>query len=452
MSSVDFIIGNTYSKIRQSNAKWDSTRTQRRIHDWTLYVDILGSEADADLVKKVEFNMGSKFTPSKFVSWCPIKVSGGGGGGRGRWRFQTRQQMYGDMKVKIAIVGRGGTVLRRDFRVGLFPGGLDNGVDTFKEHKPYKQLIPVPMAEKDFGIELELSTSSGISSSDVANAIREKASVVIQDMTNDYVGARSRTDIWVLMYDASLVCSRSDPNCNRFELVSPILKGRDGLGIVDRVINALGKISSTINVNQSMGFHVHVNVDKMPLPELKKVCQNFVKYEEAIDSVMPPSRRRVNEFCKSNRLAVAGEGASNKEIHDSLASCNSLEKLGTLMSPNRYHKFNMVPLVTGRQPTIEFRQHSGTYQKEKVKNWIRFCVAFVHNSAKFRAPSHASYSVGNDELFEMLMMYTVKDRFLRDFYRQRRVDVVRHSKHCCDGCGSGGGCDANSRPLKMPRR
>ena len=68
--------------------------------------------------------------------------------------------------------------------------------------------------------------------------------------------------------------------------------------------------------------------------------------------------------------------------------------------------------------TTEFRQHSGTHNKMKIKNWIRLCVAFVHNSARFRTP------VVDDEIFEMLFMYMVKDRFLRDFYRQRRIDVV----------------------------
>mmetsp|Transcript_24419 Transcript_24419/g.52653 ORF Transcript_24419/g.52653 Transcript_24419/m.52653 type:complete len:450 (-) Transcript_24419:3462-4811(-) len=448
MSSVDFVIGNTYAKIRNSRAKLDSTGTHKKVHDWTLYVDILSTEEDdADLVKKVEFNMNSTFTPSKFISYCPIKVSGDGGGSR--WRFHTRQQTYGPVSVKIAIIGRGGTVLRRDFRVELSPGGKQSDVDSFVEHRPYKPLIPVPMAENKFGIELELSTSSGITSTDVIDSIKSKASIDVRDMTHDYTGARARNDVWVLMLDGSIACSISSPDCNRFELVSPILKGGDGLGEVDRVVRALGKISS-IKVNQSMGFHVHVNVSGLSLSELKNVCQNFVKYEEAIDSLMPPSRREGNDYCKSNRLAVAGEWASNVEIHHSLASCQSVKELGNLMSPDKYHKLNMCNLVTERQTTIEFRQHSATTQKDKVKNWIRFCVAFVHNSAKFRAPSYLSNPVSNDELFDMLMMYAVKDRFLRDFYRQRRVDVVGHSS-CCDGCGSGTGCDANSRPLKMHR-
>ncbi|KAL7525844.1 hypothetical protein ACHAXR_003055, partial [Thalassiosira sp. AJA248-18] len=267
MSSVNFIIGNSYAKINYSRAELDSTGKHRKVHDWTLYVDILGR--DADLVKKVEFNMGKTFSPSKYISYCPVKVQES----NNRWRFQTRQQTYGPIRAKIAIIGRGGTVLRRDFDVECSPGGKESGIDSFVEHRPHKSLVPVPMADIDFGIELELSTSSSVTSDDVTKSIKAKASVSVEDVTHDYVAASSINDVWVLMTDSSLVCSRDTPGCNRFELKSPILRGGRGLQLVDQVIRALGEISS-IKVNQSMGFHVHVNVSHLSLSELKKVCQN----------------------------------------------------------------------------------------------------------------------------------------------------------------------------------
>ena len=81
-------------------------------------------------------------------------------------------------------------------------------------------------------------------------------------------------------------------------------------------------------------------------------------------------------------------------------------------------------------------------------NWIRFCAAFVDNSAKLRAPSYSS-NANEDELFEMMMMYVVKDRYLRDFYRQRRIDVLNPS-NCCDGCASGHSCAGKSSDLFLP--
>jgi hypothetical protein len=126
-----------------------------------------------------------------------------------------------------------------------------------------------------------------------------------------------------------------------------------------------------------------------------------------------------------------------------IATATSMDELGNLISPHKYYKLNMQPLVSDQQPTIKFRQHSGTHNKMKIKNWIQVCVAFVHNSARFRI------HVVDDEIFEMFFMYVVKDRFLRDFYRQRCIDVVMELFTCCDGCASGSGCAANSRLSKI---
>ena len=441
MTSVDFIIGNTYTRLRDSTAKFDKTGTHRRVHLWTLYVDVPSND-DADLIRKVEFNM-PLMTPSKFVSHCPIEA-----GSFGR-RFQTTQLTYGPVSVGIAIIGRGGTVLRRSYRVVLSPGGTSGSSETFVERRPLTPLAPVPMADTEFGIELELSTSSDTSHKDVADLIEAKASVTVKDMTdNSLAAADSRTDIWRLVGDTSIACSSSSPNCNTFEIVSPILRGGAGIGEVDRVMRALGKIPS-IKINKSMGFHVHVNVKGLTLANLKNVCQNFVKYEKAMDMFMPESRRE-SKFCHSNRSAFGGPETTNKYIHEMIASCTSKEDLGNLMSPGKYYRFNMQPLVSGRQPTIEFRQHSGTSDGEKVKSWIRFCVAFVHNSARFRAPSCLASTTDGDKIFDMLFMHVVKDRSIRDFYRKRSRDLAEPSS-CCDGCASGGGCVTDSRPSKITR-
>jgi len=254
------------------------------------------------------------------------------------------------------------------------------------------------------------------------------------------------------MHDSSLACSRTNPNCNKFELVSPILRGGQGLGTVDRVMRTLSNMGD-VSVNQTMGLHVHVNIADLTLAQLKKVCQNFCKYESVLDSMMPPSRRgSTNTYCGSNRHAVGGPYGTNASIHQAIASCNSIGELGELVSPQKYYKLNLRNIVENRQTTIEFRQHSGTYNNKKVKNWVRFCVAFVQNSARLRVPSHISSNANVDKLFEMMMMYVVKDRCLRDFYRQRRIELSGHSAgDCCEGCNAGGDCAADQRPLKTPR-
>jgi hypothetical protein len=85
-----------------------------------------------------------------------------------------------------------------------------------------------------------------------------------------------------------------------------------------------------------MGFHVHINVADLSHEELIKVCQNFVKYENVMDTFVPPSRRNgspeSNRFFKSNRACVAQTIGSNrnKAIHEALGACrNTVSRIAT---------------------------------------------------------------------------------------------------------------------------
>lgn len=68
-----------------------------------------------------------------------------------------------------------------------------------------------------------------------------------------------------------------------------------------------------------------------------------------------------------------------------LASCETRKELYRVMNPGdraRYHKLNLQNLRSGRQPTIEFRQHHATRDLEEVKAWVRFCILFTTNASK----------------------------------------------------------------------
>ena len=160
-------------------------------------------------------------------------------------------------------------------------------------------------------------------------------------------------------------------HCSKFELVSPILRGESGLRACEKVLGAPKTSSQTsISVNHTMGFLVHIGAEETSLADLKKVCQNFVKYEDAMDLFMPPSRQtgsregnRYFQSCKANILSSpdGSPATSNASRHRAIAACNSVVELCNLMNPTgRYYKMNMQNLVTRRQPTLEFRQHSAT--------------------------------------------------------------------------------------------
>merc|ERR1711933_341631 len=191
-----------------------------------------------------------------------------------------------------------------------------------------------------------------------------------------------------------------------------------------------------------MGFHVHVDVSSMKLPQIIKICQNFIKYEDLMDTFMPLSRRsgspESDQYFKSNRNSVAvsiGKN-TNKACHNALVSCSDMNQLVDLMSSTgRYYKLNLQNLVTGRQPTIEFRQHSATISYDKINAWVRICILFCTNSARLAPPSFFQETRNDDFMFEALFHYVIKDRALKKFYLDRRKKL-ENEEPCCTACAN----------------
>jgi len=264
---------------------------------------------------------------------------------------------------------------------------------------------------------------------------------------------------WKIVPDSSIVRNRSEPDCNKFEIASPPLGPGPGLNQIHAI---LAKVTNTTNikVNKSMGFHVHVDVSGFPTPQLVKICQQFVKYEAVMDQLMPPSRRTGSEesnryFASNRNLVQIMARNSRRSVNDTLANCEDLNSLvyfmnGVTDGSGRCFKLNLQNLVTGRQPTIEFRQHSATFEYEKVRAWIRFCVLLCFNASRLRAPTSFSSQPSRDDQFQALFQYVIKDRALRDYYRGR---AAKHNQMdddddaCCDECTS----SVSSSPTKRVR-
>ena len=156
------------------------------------------------------------------------------------------------------------------------------------------------------------------------------------------------------------------------ELVSPILRGDEGLEQVRKICEAMQTIGAT--VNQSCGFHVHVGVGRgAELSFFKNLVKLYAKFEPAIDSVMAPSRRgSINTYCRS--LAQA-----NIPAVDAAASLPALIEAQTRLPrgtyQERFFKLNLKAFT--KHFTVEFRQHSGTTDAIKATNWIKTCIRMV---------------------------------------------------------------------------
>lgn len=210
-----------------------------------------------------------------------------------------------------------------------------------------------------FGVEIECIVRRALIS---ANASRHN--FIYQYEGYNHTDSR---DHYKFVTDSSV----SDPDreggeSNAIECVSPILNdNKDGFKSLKNCLETLNDAGA--KVNRSCGLHVHVGVAKLSGTQLVNIYKNYQKLERLIDSFMAPSRRDDCRWAKS----ILGFDYSD---------CDDAADVVELMEYDRYFKVN--PMAYSRHKTIEFRQHQGSVDYEKISNWVSFCCKLVEYSKK----------------------------------------------------------------------
>jgi hypothetical protein len=97
--------------------------------------------------------------------------------------------------------------------------------------------------------------------------------------------------------------------------------------------------------------------------KLQQVVDIYNRAEKVIDSMLPPSRR-MNTYCRSNTVTDA--------------------------TRDRYAKVNLTSMY--RHGTVEFRQHSGTIDCNKIKNWVLLTGLIFDRATTRRARKGKAFS------------------------------------------------------------
>lgn len=209
-----------------------------------------------------------------------------------------------------------------------------------------------------FGVEIE---AFNITQRELASALRNAGIQVEVEGYN-----HNTRNHWKIVTDASLSGTHS------FELVSPILEGQAGLNQLETVCRVLKAKRALIN--RSCGLHVHFDAENIGLAQTKNLLINYARYEAIIDSFMPASRRSTtNTYCQSLTGRIS-----------QIEAASTMQALTSTALPSRYFKVNLQSYL--RHKTIEFRQHSGTIEFEKISNW----VLFLHNLVEYSRTSRVS--------------------------------------------------------------
>jgi len=179
-----------------------------------------------------------------------------------------------------------------------------------------------------------------------------------------------RRNHWKVVTDASVP--------GGFEVVSPVLQGDVGFAQLRTVSAVL--VNAGCRLSKETGMHVHLGMDdiKEKVSVWKNLIFNYAVLEGTIDSFMPASRRaQNNRFCQSMRVQNWAQKIEQATTLKGMAQA--------ITGRSRYFKLNCESYW--RHKTVEFRQHSGTIEFDKIRNWVLFCGRLVEFSKKQRLES-----------------------------------------------------------------
>lgn len=200
-----------------------------------------------------------------------------------------------------------------------------------------------------FGVELEVS-----------GLTIDRAVAVLQSVNIPVNAWHSQAGSWTVVSDCSVN--------NGCEVVSPILSGEHGFAMLQTVMVALR--ANGARVDSSCGTHVHHDAAGYDGKQLAAIARFYLASNDAIDSVMVPSRRvdghAALDYCKRNDPRII-------EQLDAAESATDLDR--AVWNDTRYRVVNLC--AYSKHGTVEFRQHAGTLNYRKLSAWIRFSQSLI---------------------------------------------------------------------------
>lgn len=204
--------------------------------------------------------------------------------------------------------------------------------------------------DRTYGVEIEFTCS------DLRNGVAAALTAAGIPCQNEGYNHTTRRN-WKIVYDASV--GYGD---DAMELVSPPLKGMDGLEQIEKVCAVLKSLNARITKN--CGLHVHHDAKRFKAENLRRIVQLYAAFESELDKMMPESRRvQNNRYTKSLK-----HGFDNLQFDTNYAGRIADAQNVNYRSESRYYKININAFH--QHGTIEFRHHGGTVDAQKIIAWV----------------------------------------------------------------------------------
>ena len=263
------------------------------------------------------------------------------------------------------------------------------------------------MAKKDlvlqrrmkFGIEIEV-IEGNYTRAQIAQAIRNKGVEAYEEGYNHM----TRT-YWKVITDSS---------CG-YEVVSPVLYGIEGLNELQKVCEALKEVGCDADIR--CGLHVHHDINDLNLEQIKNIYRIYYKHAEAIEQILP----------KSRRLGARGYAKSlDGWLMNIVEQAQTINELRNDLT-DRYWALNFTSYT--KYGTVEFRQHSGTIEFEKMANWVLLTHKLIERATsgkKVRKKSQSRLEKCNNpkdgyihRAYDLYTELGINATKVADFYKKR---------------------------------
>jgi hypothetical protein len=163
---------------------------------------------------------------------------------------------------------------------------------------------------------------------------------------------------WKAEADGSIDNGHGGHKC---EIVSPVLRGEEGIRQVIEVLRTLE--SKGHRVNASCGVHVHVGWNRdWPSEALARLVTIVAYLEKGLYAITGTKNRERGRYCGGVRKYGSDKSAK------------------PALDRDRYHALNLTNLARGTKDTVEFRVFSGSLNPTKVAGWIQVCLGLVERA------------------------------------------------------------------------
>lgn len=285
-----------------------------------------------------------------------------------------------------------------------------------------------------FGVEIEFT---GIT--------RNKAAGIIASYFNTtprYVGGSYYTyeitdgfaRTWRICRDSSIstetktrnqriVCASEEYSC---ELITPPLNYPD-IEDLQEIVRLLRR--GGMFVNSSCGIHIHIGASQFDPKHLRFLCNMVYAKQNLIYSALKVESCRIS-YCKKIKPEWIKKLNNKKPL--------SMEKFselwygehdgyrGARYNRSRYCIINLHPLLSGRQPTIEFRCFNSTSHAGVLKSYIQLSIliAAAALNAKSASSKETIPTTGNEKY--TFRVWLLKLGMIGDEFKTARLHLLKN--------------------------